>query len=171
MENLIGYALVSENDFLLQRYSNLPNFVKLLNGDDVYGFSSGEIFSDQSRIIPIVKIDNPPGEWYKALREETLIYQEKVISQIVYSDHPDIDEERSHMTCSPFQGRMALSDVGLLAQAQAAVDASDEKTKVAWEYALVWNRTSPMIETLGTALGLTDVQIDNLFKEAQKIQA
>jgi hypothetical protein len=64
---------------------------------------------------------------------------------------------------------MALSDAGLLTQAQALVDAGDEKTKTAWEYALEWRRVSPMIAQLGAALNLTDVQIDDLFKEAQSI--
>lgn len=82
-----------------------------------------------------------------------------------------IDAWRSQTSCTPFQGRMALSNGGYLAQAQALIDQADEKTKVAWEYALVWNRTSAMIESLAGALGLSDVQVDELFKEAQKITA
>lgn len=76
---------------------------------------------------------------------------------------------RSTATCTPFQGRMALSNAGLLAQAQAAVDAGTEETKLAWEYAIIWERTSPLVESLGAALGLNADQIDDLFKAAQKI--
>lgn len=78
---------------------------------------------------------------------------------------------REEASCTPFQGRMALSDAGMLADVQAAVDAGDEKTKVAWEYALEWRRMSPMITSLAAALNMTDTQIDDLFKAAQQIQA
>ena len=80
-----------------------------------------------------------------------------------------IEDWRNTASCTPFQGRMALSDAGLLTQAQALVDAGDEKTKTAWEYALEWRRGSAMIATLGAALGLSDVQIDDLFREARQI--
>lgn len=78
---------------------------------------------------------------------------------------------RSGASCSPFQGRVALSNAGLLSQVQTVVNSADDKTKVAWEYALVWNRVSPMIETLGAAMALTPEQIDDLFKAAQQITA
>lgn len=82
-----------------------------------------------------------------------------------------IDAWRAATSCSPFQGRMALIDANLFTQAEAAVNAGDDKTKTAWEYALIWERTSPMIESLAQALGLSDTQVDDLFKAAQEIQA
>jgi hypothetical protein len=81
------------------------------------------------------------------------------------------EQWRQQTSCTPFQGRIALSDANLLANAEAAVNAADEKTKTAWEYALVWQRSSPMIAALGSALGMTDEQIDDLFKAAQQITA
>jgi hypothetical protein len=78
---------------------------------------------------------------------------------------------REQTTCTPFQGRVALSDAGLLANVETAIAAADEKTKVAWEYALEWKRMSPMIVTLATSLNLTDEQVDTLFKEAASVQA
>lgn len=82
-----------------------------------------------------------------------------------------LQQWRQSASCTPFQGRMALSDANLLTQAQSAVDAADEKTKVAWEYALDWNRTSPMIAALATTLGLSDSQVDDLFRAAVQIEA
>ena len=82
-----------------------------------------------------------------------------------------LQQWRQTTSCTPFQGRMALSDAGLLADAQTLVNAGDEKTKIAWEYALTWERTSPMIETLAAALNLTDTQVDDLFRAAQQITA
>lgn len=78
---------------------------------------------------------------------------------------------REQTTCTPFQGRMALSDAGLLACVETAIAAADEKTKVAWEYALEWKRSSEMISSLATALSMTDEQVDNLFKAAAQVSA
>lgn len=85
----------------------------------------------------------------------------------------DLANWRNTVSCTPFQGRVALSKAGLLAQAQALVDNPDspEETKIAWEYALEWRRMSSMIISLGGALGLTDEQIDDLYKEAIQITA
>ena len=57
---------------------------------------------------------------------------------------------------------MALADANLLAGVETAVAAADEKTNVAWEYALIWQRNSPMIAALAGALQMTDAQIDDL---------
>lgn len=82
-----------------------------------------------------------------------------------------VEQWRQSATVTPFQGRVALSDAGLLANVETAIAAADEKTKVAWEYALEWKRMSPMIVTLATSLNLTDEQVDTLFKEAASVQA
>jgi hypothetical protein len=78
---------------------------------------------------------------------------------------------RQSTFCTPFQGRMALAESNLLTQVEAAINSADQKTKVAWEYALEWKRTSPMIETLATALGLSEIQVDDLFRTAKQITA
>ena len=78
---------------------------------------------------------------------------------------------REQAICTPFQGRVALSNAGLLTQVQTAINAADEKTKLAWEYATEWRRNSPMITELGAALSLSDQQIDDLFKSAAQITA
>jgi len=166
-----GYSLVSADNIELQKFNSLPNFIKLTNGDDVYGATGGTTFSDGSRLIPVMRDDNPPGKWYKRLREDRQVYPDQVVVTVVYSDEPDIADERAHMIVTPFQGRMALIDAGLMAQVQAAVDAADEKTKTAWEYAVEWKRMSPMIEALSSALGMSETQVDDLFRAAQSITA
>jgi len=82
-----------------------------------------------------------------------------------------VDQWRQSASCTPFQGRVALSDAGLLANVETAIAAADEKTKVAWEYALEWKRNSPMITSLATALNMADTQVDDLFKAASQIVA
>lgn len=81
------------------------------------------------------------------------------------------EQWRQSASCTPFQGRMALADAGLLADVEAAIAQADDKTKVAWEYALEWKRVSPLIATLATSLNITDEQVDTLFKEAASVQA
>jgi len=80
---------------------------------------------------------------------------------------------RVSASCSPFQGRVALANAGLLDQVEKIIgDAlTPQETKIAWEYALTWNRISPMVSNLSTELGLTDEQIDELFRSAQEISA
>ena len=83
----------------------------------------------------------------------------------------ELAQWRSFTSCTPFQGRMALIDANLLTQVETAINAADQKTKTAWEYALEWKRNSPMISTLAAALNLSDTQVDDLFKAAQQITA
>lgn len=78
--------------------------------------------------------------------------------------------ERAQMRCSPLQGRLALAAAGLLPQVETAVAAADQTTQVAWEYAVEWKRTSPMISTMAAAVGMTETQIDDLFRSAMQIE-
>lgn len=82
-----------------------------------------------------------------------------------------LNQWRQSASCTPFQGRMALAEAGLLTEVEMAIAAADEKTKVAWEYALEWKRTSPMIAALSIALNMTDAQVDDLFRAAAQIEA
>jgi hypothetical protein len=84
-----------------------------------------------------------------------------------------VDQWRQSASCTPFQGRVALSDANLLTQVEALIadPAVDANTKIAWEYAIEWKRNSPMITSLATALNMTDAQVDDLFKAASQIVA
>lgn len=72
---------------------------------------------------------------------------------------------------SAFQARAALLSNGLLDDVEAAVAAADRLTRTAWEYAQAFERSSPTIATLAAALGLSDEQLDELFRAAAKITA
>lgn len=76
---------------------------------------------------------------------------------------------RANTSCTPLQGKIELNNEGLLTNAEAAVAAADKNTQLAWANAIIWYRTSPLIETLGTELGLSPIDLDNLFKQAQQI--
>lgn len=64
------------------------------------------------------------------------------------------------------QARLALLSAGLLDDVEAAIAQADRAVQIEWEYATVVDRASPLVEAIGTALGLTDVQIDALFADA-----
>lgn len=72
---------------------------------------------------------------------------------------------------SPFQARAALLSEGLLDAAEAAVSGAGPAAAIAWEYATEWRRDSPTIASIGDALGLTAIQIDDLFRYAATIRA
>ncbi len=78
---------------------------------------------------------------------------------------------RSTATVTRFQARAALHLAGLLDTVEAAVAGGDTITKLAWGDALNFERNSPTIAALASAINLTDAQIDDLFKRAAAITA
>lgn len=79
--------------------------------------------------------------------------------------------ERATMRASRFQARAALHQAGLLAQVEAAVASADPIVQIAWADAAEWQRSSPTLAALAGAIGLTDTQVDDLFRAAMQIIA
>lgn len=83
---------------------------------------------------------------------------------------PTIEETRAAMpTLTARQFRLGLVNHGISpTQVQATLDAMPEgvdkdKALIEWEYATTFNRTHPLITTVGASLGLTDEQIDQMW--------
>jgi hypothetical protein len=74
---------------------------------------------------------------------------------------------------SRFQARAALLQTGFLADVQAYMDdpATDPFVRIAWQDAQVFKRQSPTVLSLQPLLGLTDGQLDDLFRFAATIEA
>ena len=81
---------------------------------------------------------------------------------------------------SRFQARVAMLASpatadgygNLLEQIDAAVAASDNAfIRLAWAEAVEWNRASPTVNALASGLGMTDEQLDDLFRAAAGIVA
>ncbi|MGZ5053313.1 MAG: hypothetical protein ACXWAT_00060 [Methylobacter sp.] len=72
---------------------------------------------------------------------------------------------------SRFQALAALTNAGLYTAAQNAVTSAGGLTLLAWNNAISFERNSPTIASLATALGLTSAQLDALFIAAAKITA
>lgn len=72
-----------------------------------------------------------------------------------------------------FQAKAALLQAGLLPQVKAmmADPATPEIAVLAWEEALTFERQSPTVQSLGSALGLDSAALDALFTAASKITA
>jgi hypothetical protein len=68
------------------------------------------------------------------------------------------------------QARLALLGVGKLAAVETAIDALPEPQKSAarieWDYSSAVQRHNGFVQELAPALGLSDAQIDALFRQA-----
>jgi hypothetical protein len=67
---------------------------------------------------------------------------------------------------TPRQARLALLGAGLLDAVEAAIAQGPRADQITWEFAVDVRRDYALIENLGTALGLTSAEIDNLFRTA-----
>lgn len=82
------------------------------------------------------------------------------------------DEMRARIpsTVTPRQARLALLQSNLLDQVTTAINSMPEpdksKAEIEWEYAVSIERNSDWVNNLGTALGLTAEDLDNLFTQA-----
>lgn len=70
-----------------------------------------------------------------------------------------------------FQARAALWLAGLLDDAEAAISQAHPLSRIAWEQANVYRRDSPTVISMGQQLGLSEADIDELFKTAASITA
>ena len=68
------------------------------------------------------------------------------------------------------QARSALLENGLLANVQPAINSLSEpdktKAQIEWEYSNALQRSNPFVGVLGTALGLSSQDLDDLFIQA-----
>ena len=66
------------------------------------------------------------------------------------------------------QAKIALLDAGLLDNVETRVRA-DRKTLIWFDNATTWQRNSPRVTSLATAMGLTEQQVDDLFRAAAAV--
>ncbi len=71
---------------------------------------------------------------------------------------------------TPWQMRRALNQLGLRAMVEAAVAAGDQDARDGWEFALELRRDNLLMASMAQALGMTDVQLDDLFRLAASFQ-
>ena len=88
----------------------------------------------------------------KAKEDEYKAEQEKIVPQ----------------TISPRQARLILLKYELLDDIETMI-ATDRALGIWWEYSLDIARNNEYLLGACTALGITDEQLDNMFKEASKL--
>lgn len=79
--------------------------------------------------------------------------------------------ERAAMRCSRFQALAALHLSGHLKAVETAVAQADPLAQLAWANAGEFRRDSPTIAALAGAVGMTEDQIDDLFRVAMRVEA
>ncbi len=67
-------------------------------------------------------------------------------------------------TITPLQARRALRAAGLLTAVSAFIATQPDDVQEAWEYCVEVRRDDAMILSAQAALGLTDEQVDGLFR-------
>lgn len=108
------------------------------------------------------QIDVPDGEdmpeWTKGLTPCDVM----PVAQVV-----DIPQQVTR-----FQALAALHNAGMLDQVEAmmAHPGTDKLTVLAWQNALDFKRTSPMVLAMAGVLSLTDQQLNDLFIAASQIE-
>ena len=77
--------------------------------------------------------------------------------------------EREGMIVSAFQAYEALAQAGLLDTAEAAIAGAGATANRAWNKAQNFERNSNLVAAIAGQLGLTDEQVDDLFRQAKTI--
>lgn len=144
--------------------SDMPLSIRIDEADPVEGASiyEGEIagpYMDSGEVLPLIVLDS-----------ETFSVTGHEVTNIIVA-LTDVEKERLTMIVSPFQAKTALDLAGLLPQVETTIAAADTLTQRAWSEAIEFKRNSPTIVLLASALGLTDTQVDDLFRTAAGIEA
>ena len=72
-------------------------------------------------------------------------------------------------SCTALQGRLALGEA-LCGQVAAMLPGMTWPARQAWEYATIWHRNSPLLVGLAAAFGMTEAQVDDLFRLAVTLE-
>ena len=67
------------------------------------------------------------------------------------------------------QARLALLSAGLLDDVEVVIAAAGRAAQLEWEYAAVVDRSNLAVAIVQQQQGMTDAQIDDLFREAAKL--
>lgn len=110
-------------------------------------------------------------EYRQKLRDVTS--QEGFPFNVVWPDYVDALIQIIPPTVTRFQALAVLSQAGYLDTITTYIDslATSDITRLAFENATDWERSSPTVAALATMLNLTSAQVDDLFIAASNISA
>ena len=99
----------------------------------------------------------------QVFNDETKVWD--TIDEVAPSFTPSIEQERAGMSCTPLQGKLAIGE-DIWTEVVAYRDTAPWAQKMVIDSSDVWHRNSEDIQFLGYLLGVTDEQMDNLFRFA-----
>jgi hypothetical protein len=159
-------AVISDSEFR-SLYPN-TSFQSALSDELLDTFEADIVFEGPQPILALNQysqydgVEQIDGKWFTKYIATN--YTEEEISN-------QLNQWRQQVKCTPFQGKAALYNAGLLDDVNSLITSGNAITKLAWENALEWKRISPMIESLSASLGLSETQVDDLFRAAVLIEA
>jgi hypothetical protein len=109
-------------------------------------------------------------------REPEAAFQESLIVPTTPSRGWDVTPPPAPLPPVPpvipaWKGKAALREAGLLDAVEAAVAAAGGRVQDAWAGASEWSRDSDFLLSLAIGLGLTEQQVDDMFRSAHAIQS
>ena len=87
-----------------------------------------------------------------------------------YAHHNITPNNPVSTSISPLQARLALLSIGKLDQVEAAVALADRQTQIAWNNATEFFPDSPLLLGMAQVVGLTPLDLENLFTYARTIR-
>lgn len=115
----------------------------------------GGFFGTLPDVENYTEVETPPSDYRQVWDGEKWSAVPKYVPQVV----------------SRFQARAALLQAGILELAETYISNATPLEKLAWNDAQEFRRTSPTVKAIAVSLGLSDDDLDNLFIEAEKIEA
>ena len=82
---------------------------------------------------------------------------------------PPSQQQPAPLTCTPWQMRKALNQMGLRDAVEKYIAAADQTTKDGWEVATMFVENDPFVLAAKTALGITDEELRNIFLLARTL--
>lgn len=168
----------------------MTKYIKVLLNENTYPYSPEQLKADNPQVSYPKDIPTSLLEEYGVFEVEEIAQPTyNSITQDLFEDPPllveniwtqqwrvetasteiaetRLNEWRSNLIVSPRQARLALNNMGLLTTVEAWVNASDENTKIDWEFATEIRRDWHPITACAISLGLSELDIDNLFLTA-----
>ena len=109
---------------------------------------------------------------FKAPNNDTAIYDSAPDGWVEITDQ-ELDEIRASRlagvvataptSLTMAQARIALLDAGLLDTVEAGIAQMPRAAQIKWEFAATVERSDSLTQALAAALGLTELQLDDLF--------
>lgn len=100
----------------------------------------------------------------ESTEEDYILYNGEYLTQA------EIDEKEaeriSHLQCTKRVFALMLQQLGITYTQLKALIATNEQAQLEWDLCVELERSNPLLDVMGTELGITPKQLDDLFKYA-----